>query len=97
MLDSLLFSAARVWTFIDEQMLTSASGFFFEVGPRLFLITSRHVLTDEDSGHYPDRIVRPGLLFPPPRLFEVVMESIDDSGSCNWQSSRCASAKFAIQ
>lgn len=56
MLDSLLFSAARVWTFIDEQMLTSASGFFFEVGPRLFLITSRHVLTDEDSGHYPNRI-----------------------------------------
>ncbi len=56
MLDSLLFSAARVWTFIDEQMLTSASGFFFEVGPRLFLITSRHVLTDEDSNHYPNRI-----------------------------------------
>ena len=56
MLDSLLFSAARVWTFIDEQMLTSASGFFFEVGARLFLITSRHVLTDEDSAHYPNRI-----------------------------------------
>ena len=30
MLDSLLFSAARVWTFIDEQMLTSASGFFLK-------------------------------------------------------------------
>ncbi len=56
MLDSLLFSAARVWTFIDEQMLTSASGFFFEVGNRLFLITSRHVLSDEDSAHYPNRI-----------------------------------------
>ena len=56
MLDSLLFSAARVWTFVDEQMLTSASGFFFEVGERLFLITSRHVFTDEDSGHYPNRI-----------------------------------------
>ena len=56
MLDSLLFSAARVWTFIDETMLTSASGFFFEVGQRLFLITSRHVFTDEDSAHYPNRI-----------------------------------------
>ncbi len=56
MLDSLLFSAARVWTFIDEQMLTSASGFFFEADQHLFLITSRHVFTDEDSAHYPNRI-----------------------------------------
>lgn len=56
MLDSLLFSAARVWTFIDDQLLTSASGFYFEVGARLFLITSRHVLSDADSDHHPNRI-----------------------------------------
>ena len=56
MLDSLLFSAARVWTFIDKDMLTSASGFFYEVGARLFLVTSRHVLLDADSEHHPTRI-----------------------------------------
>ena len=56
MLDSLLFSAARVWTFIDDRMLTSASGFFYEVGARLFLVTSRHVLLDADSDHHPHRI-----------------------------------------
>ena len=56
MLDSLLFSAARVWTFIDKDMLTSASGFFYEVGARLFLVTSRHVLLDADSEHHPNRI-----------------------------------------
>ena len=55
-LDSLLFSAARVWTFDDEQMLTSASGFFYAVDKRLFLVTSRHVLLDADSEHHPNRI-----------------------------------------
>ena len=56
MYDTLLFSAARVWTFINKDMLTSASGFFYEVGPRLFLVTSRHVLLDADSDHHPNRI-----------------------------------------
>lgn len=56
MLDTLLFSAARVWTFVDDNMLTSASGFFYEVDARLFLVTSRHVLLDVDSDHHPNRI-----------------------------------------
>jgi UDP-N-acetylglucosamine 1-carboxyvinyltransferase len=37
-------------------MLTRATGFFFDRGDRLYLITSRHVLIDEPSGHFPDRI-----------------------------------------
>jgi len=36
--------------------LTNASGFFFEREARLFLVTSRHVMIDEPSGHFPDRI-----------------------------------------
>ncbi|HSV45705.1 MAG TPA: serine protease, partial [Ramlibacter sp.] len=35
---------------------TNASGFFFERGERLFLVTSRHVMMDEPSKHFPDRI-----------------------------------------
>ena len=43
-------------TFAEERHLTNASGFFFERNDRLFLVTSRHVLIDEPSGHTPDRI-----------------------------------------
>ncbi len=37
-------------------MRTNASGFFFERDERLFLVTSRHVVMDEGSGHLPDRL-----------------------------------------
>ena len=56
MIDSLLLTATRVFTFEQERILTNASGFFFERGSKLFLITSRHVLIDEPTGHLPDRI-----------------------------------------
>jgi len=36
--------------------MTNATGFFFERGERLFLITCRHVVLDSLNGHYPDRI-----------------------------------------
>jgi S1-C subfamily serine protease len=45
-----------VSTFNDLQALTGASGFFFERGERLYFVTSRHVVIDEPSGHFPDRI-----------------------------------------
>lgn len=54
--DPLLLAAARVITFEGERLLTNASGFFFERGERLFLVTSRHVMIDEPSKHFPDRI-----------------------------------------
>jgi hypothetical protein len=56
MIESLLLTAARVTTFERQQVLTSASGFFFERDGRLFLVTSRHVMIDEPSAHFPDRI-----------------------------------------
>jgi hypothetical protein len=55
-IDPLLLAAARVVTFEDQRLLTNASGFFFERGERLFLVTSRHVMIDEPSEHFPDRI-----------------------------------------
>jgi S1-C subfamily serine protease len=54
--DPLLLTAARVVTFDGQRPLTNASGFFFERGEQLFLVTSRHVLCDEPSEHFPDRI-----------------------------------------
>jgi S1-C subfamily serine protease len=56
MIETLLLAATRVLTFQGQKGLTNASGFFFRREERLFLITSRHVLIDEPSRHFPDRI-----------------------------------------
>ena len=56
MIEPILLTAAPIFTFVQQQPLTNASGFFFERDERLFLVTSRHVMYDEPSKHYPDRI-----------------------------------------
>jgi S1-C subfamily serine protease len=56
MIESVLLTAARVSTFLGERLLTNASGFFFAREQRLFLVTSRHVVIDEKSKHFPDRL-----------------------------------------
>jgi hypothetical protein len=55
-IEPLLLSTTRVSTFDGDRLLTGASGFFFERGERLFLVTSRHVMFDEPSRHRPNRI-----------------------------------------
>src|SRR6201996_3104671 len=54
--EALLLTAARVRTFSQLGHLTNASGFFFARQDHLFLVTSRHVLADVPSRHFPDRI-----------------------------------------
>jgi S1-C subfamily serine protease len=54
--ESLLLAAPRVSTFDGTRALTGASGFFFRRDERLYLVTSRHVLSDAPSRHFPDRI-----------------------------------------
>ena len=56
MIEPLLLTTTRVSTFDGNRPLTGATGFFFERGGRLFLVTSRHVLIDEPGNHFPDRI-----------------------------------------
>ena len=56
MIESILLAAARICTFKATHHLTNASGFFFERDERLFLVTSRHVLVDDPSKHFPDSI-----------------------------------------
>lgn len=56
MIESILLATARVSTFVDRLHLTNASGFFFERDRRLYLVTSRHVVFDEPSQHFPNRI-----------------------------------------
>jgi hypothetical protein len=55
-IEPLLLTTTRVSTFNGAQLLTAASGFFFARDERLFLVTSRHVVFDQPSGHVPDRI-----------------------------------------
>jgi hypothetical protein len=55
-IDAILLAATCVHTFDGARPLTNASGFFFERDDRLFLVTSRHVLTDAPSEHFPDRV-----------------------------------------
>jgi len=56
MIESLLLTTVRILTYQQQRVLTGATGFFFERGDRLFLVTSRHVLIDAASDHFPDRI-----------------------------------------
>jgi len=56
MIESILLTAARISTFDGERHLTNASGFYFERDGRLFLVTSRHVIFDKPSKHFPNRI-----------------------------------------
>jgi S1-C subfamily serine protease len=55
-IEPLLLTTARVSTFFGRQPLTGASGFFFERDERLFFVTSRHVVFDLPSQHFPNRI-----------------------------------------
>lgn len=55
-IESLLLTTTAITTFSGSQPLTNASGFFFENDGKLFLVTSLHVLIDEPSSHFPDRI-----------------------------------------
>jgi len=56
LIEPLLLTAAHVCTWEGQQPLTNASGFFFQREERLFLVTSRHVMSDKASQHSPDRI-----------------------------------------
>ncbi|HEV8690348.1 MAG TPA: serine protease [Ideonella sp.] len=56
LIDPLLLATARLSTFSGATGLTNASGFFFRRDERLYLVSSRHVFIDEDSGHRPDRL-----------------------------------------
>ncbi|MGI4981839.1 MAG: serine protease, partial [Janthinobacterium lividum] len=56
MIEPLLLAVCRVSTYHGERRLTNASSFFFQRDHRLFLVTSRHVMIDDPSRHYPTRL-----------------------------------------
>jgi hypothetical protein len=54
--EPLLLAATQISTFDGERLLTRATGFFFSRDEHLFVVTSRHVVLDEPSKHFPSRI-----------------------------------------
>ena len=55
-IEPLLLTTTRVSTFDGTRALTGASGFFFAREGRLYLVTSRHVVFDKATSHFPNRI-----------------------------------------
>lgn len=53
-IDKMYFRVGKVHTFAEGQSLTNATGFFFLHDDFLYLITSRHVVTNPAVGHIPD-------------------------------------------
>jgi len=56
MTEPLLLSVTQISTYDGDRLLTRATGFFFARDQRLFVVTSRHVVLDEPSKHFPDRL-----------------------------------------
>ncbi len=54
--ESILLAVVHIDTYLYQQILTSATGFYFQQNDQLFLITNRHVVRDEGNGHFPDKI-----------------------------------------
>lgn len=54
--EPVMLAATSVRTFIGSRALTGASGFIFERDSRLYCVTSRHVVWDPPTGHYPDAL-----------------------------------------
>lgn len=54
--DPLFLATPGVTTYDGSVALTNASGFFFQRGERLYLVTSRHVLIDQPTNHRPSRL-----------------------------------------
>lgn len=55
-IEPILLTTVRIQTFKGNWHLTNATGFFFERGAQLFLVTCRHVVQDALHEHHPDRI-----------------------------------------
>ncbi|MBC7602657.1 MAG: trypsin-like peptidase domain-containing protein [Ramlibacter sp.] len=95
--EPLLFTTARIATFVGQQALTAATGFFFARDERLFFVTSRHVLIDKPSAHLPDR-VEITLHTNETDLTQVAVQSIllYDNGRSIWRQGRDSGGEIDV-
>jgi hypothetical protein len=85
--DPLLRTTTRITTHTGNRVLTSASGFYFRRGERLFLVSNRHVFADAPSAHGPDRI-EIGVHTDPDDLTRHTRVSLPlyDNGLARWRA-----------
>jgi hypothetical protein len=97
MIEPLLLAVARVSTFDVERALTAATGFFFERAGRLFLVTGRHVLIDEPSGHRPSRVeVRVHTDLTDLRRTGVIPIELFKDGTSTWRQAKDSGGEIDV-
>lgn len=87
MIDSLLLTAVHIDTRQQNRKLTNATGFFFSRDQRLFLVSNRHVMADDESKHHPDTIEL-GLHIDEANMASATGYSIplyDSAGNRHWR------------
>jgi hypothetical protein len=97
-IEPLLLTATQISTFNANGLLTRASGFFFQRDERLFVVTSRHVVMDKPSGHFPERI-EIELHIEADNLARSTSFSIplyDDEGGSLWHQGRDPSGEIDV-
>lgn len=87
--EALLMATTCLVTLAGARVLTSASGFFFRAGGRLFLVSNRHVFADAESAHHPDGI-EIGVHTDPQDLtrYAVVRLPLFRGGMQQWREAR---------
>lgn len=88
--ETILTAVTQIATFSGSLGLTNATGFYFRNGQRLFLVTNRHVLRDEATGHRPDAVEI--LLHPDPANLafnqRLWLPLYDPQGNPLWREAR---------
>jgi hypothetical protein len=86
-IEPLLLTVTRISTMLGSATLSNATGFFFERGERLFLVSARHVFIDISSNHHPDRLLIE-LHVDPENLADTVLHEIPlfDQNRPLWRS-----------
>lgn len=97
MIESILLNAVPIATYAGHEHRTNATGFFFERDDRTFLVTSRHVMFDEPSDHFPDRVAIE-LHIDPQNVAKTTGFSIPlyDAGRSLWRQGRDAAGGIDV-
>lgn len=97
MIEPLLLTTTQITTFDVGRQLSRATGFFFERDGRLYLVTNRHVLFDEPSGHFPNRIeIDFHTDTEDLTQFSVLSVPLYRDGECVWHQGRDAAGDIDV-
>ena len=97
MIEPILLTTTQISTFDIDRELSQATGFFFERDGRLYLVTSRHVLFDAPSSHFPSRIeIEFHTDTDNLTCFAVLSIPLYQLGECVWHQGRDAAGEIDV-